>query len=270
MTPANNFQAIGPGPISDRQGACGPGNPGHGGRENMENARSESNPPREVPRTIPDEALLRRAQQGNQAQILSKLLHDLRNPIHSIRITMELFGRLARRTGNVDELIERAAVYIGPAEAAMNRLCANTERLAGWLANPTMPAVAALGVREWFEEVALLLRASRRRLNVTVAVTDPALRMLADRPRLGHGVLQCCLANESSHATLLAREENDDRVAVEIRFGAPGETLSGERSGEQGAALNAEELRELFSNAGGVLVTHDPTCVLLSFRRSAP
>jgi hypothetical protein len=212
---------------------------------------------------IPDEALLRRVQQDNQRQILGKLLHDLRNPVHSIRITMELFGRLARRTGNLDELIERAAVYIGPAEQALNNLVATTERLGTWLASPSAPAIAPLDVREWCEEIALLLRASRRRQQVTVAGIDPALRMLADRVRLSHCVLQCCLMNESAQATLSARQKGDDRVEVEIRFDAPVETV-----GEKPGALSREELRELLDNAGAVLATHDPTLVLLGFRRS--
>jgi hypothetical protein len=240
--------------------------------DNMENALvSESHPlrehTREHARTVPDEALLRRAQQANQTQILSKLLHDLRNPVHSIRITMELFGRLARRTGNLDEMIERAALYIGPAEAALDSLLSNTERLGHWLAGPVAPAIVPLAVRDWCEEIAVLLRASRRRLQVTVSGADTGMRMLADRPRLGHGVLQYCLANASSQAALSAREDND-RVVLDLRFGAPDDTTSAGPSVGP-AALSGEELRELLRNAGGALIESDPGCLVLSFPRSA-
>jgi hypothetical protein len=234
--------------------------------DNMENALVSESPrgrPHEHAR-IPDDALLRRAQQANQAQILGKLLHDLRNPVHSIRITMELFGRLARRTGNLDEMIERAALYIGPAESALDNLLANTERLGHWLASPAAPSIAGLGVREWCEEIALLLRACRRRMQVTVGA-DGGLRMLADRQRVGHGILQCCLANASSQVALSAFGEND-RVVLELRFGEPDDTALG--GPVIPAALTGEELRELFRTAGGALVANQPACVVLSFPRS--
>ena len=69
-----------------------------------------------------DHALLQRVQQENQRRILGKLLHDLRNPVHSLRITIELFSRLVRRSGDVDVLTDRAARYVAPAEAALNSL----------------------------------------------------------------------------------------------------------------------------------------------------
>ena len=59
----------------------------------------------------PDAAAYRRVQQANQAQIVSKLLHDLRNPVHSLRIAIELFNRLAQPQADAKTLLPRAARY---------------------------------------------------------------------------------------------------------------------------------------------------------------
>ena len=120
-----------------------------------------------APATPPDAPVLSRVQQENQRQIVGKLLHDLRNPVHSIRISMELFGRLARRNGDVDKLMDRAGVYIERAEAAVASLVANSERLARYLAAPAMPETPTLQVEELLAEVTALLRAAKRRLQVT-------------------------------------------------------------------------------------------------------
>ena len=88
-------------------------------------------------------------------------MHDLRNPVHSIRISMELFGRLARRNGDVDKLMERAGLYIDPAEAAVASLVANSERLARYLAAPAPAEVTGLPVEEVLTEVSTLLKVYR-------------------------------------------------------------------------------------------------------------
>ena len=219
-----------------------------------------------APALLTDEALLRRIQQENQREIIGKLMHDLRNPLHSIRIMMELFGRLARRKGNVDELIERAATYIDPAEKALASLLANTERLGQYLANPVAPVIAPVTVSDWCQEMALLLRGSRRRLQVTVAETDPSLRLSADRVRLGHCVLLCCLVNESSQVALSARRQSDGRVCVELNFGARDGAATGS---DRPRSLSAAELRELIGNAGGQVVTNEPAGLSLSFSGAA-
>lgn len=55
--------------------------------EEIKKGRDVSSPARALPADI---MLFKRIQQENQRQILGKLLHDLRNPVHSIRISMEL------------------------------------------------------------------------------------------------------------------------------------------------------------------------------------
>jgi hypothetical protein len=224
------------------------------------------NAPGSAPALLTDEALLRRIQQENQREIIGKLMHDLRNPLHSIRIMMELFGRLARRKGNVDELLERAATYIEPAEKALAGLLANTERLGQYLANPVAPVMTPVGVSEWCQEIALLLRGSRRRLQVTVAETDPSLRMSADRVRLGHCVLLCCLVNESSQVDLSVRRQSDGRVCVELNFGA---RHAAANDTDRPRSLSVEELRELIGNAGGQLVTDEAAMLSFSFWEAA-
>ena len=85
---------------------------------------------------------------------------------------MELFGRLARRNGDVDKLMERAGQYIDPAEAAVASLVANSERLARYLAAPAPAEVAGLPVEEVLTEVSALLKASKRRIQVTCTLPD--------------------------------------------------------------------------------------------------
>lgn len=213
-----------------------------------------------------DSGLLSRVQQDNQRQILSKLLHDLRNPVHSIRISMELFGRLARRDGNLEKLMERAAAYIGPAEAAMDTLVANTERLGKYLAVAPTATVRPMRLHELLLEVVLLLRASKRRMHVTCSLpeSDAAIEVDADRVRLSHVLLHCCFGNKSASVSVSARIGQGEATYVELHFQAD---AAGEGRAVQ--PLLAQELQKLVEDAGGTLVSATDEEVALRFRRSS-
>lgn len=213
----------------------------------------------------PDEAILNRVQQDNQRQIVGKLLHELRNPVHSIRISMELFGRLARRNGDVDKLMERAAVYIEPAEAAIVSLVANSERLARYLAPAGAPESAAEPVEEILTEVTALLRGSKRRLQVTCTLPDDAaLRMHADRNRVCHVLLHACLNNPASAVAVSARPDGDGLVVLDAAFqaGTSDDTV-------RANALSAEEMRVIVETAGGALIAASDTGLSMTFTRAA-
>lgn len=222
-----------------------------------------------------DEALLRRVQQENQRQILSQLLHDLRNPIHSIRITIELFSRLARRSGDIEKLMERAASYIGPAEAALGNLVIINDRLGTYLGSPAPPVVAPLPVQEWLAEIALLLRTSRRRLRVVCPAVEmePGSQLMADRVRVSQALLQYCLGTESRHVTLSARAGSADLVCIEVSFGEEEDATASQADARRPAEppqsrLTLEELHVLIENAGGTVATGAGGDVSLTFKRS--
>jgi signal transduction histidine kinase len=203
-------------------------------------------------------------QQENQRQIVGKLLHDLRNPVHSIRISMELFGRLARKTGDVDKLMERAGQYIDPAEAAVASLVANSERLARYLAAPSPAEVTALGVEEVLTEVAALLKASRRRPQVTCKLpADRTLRMRADRMRVCHILLHSCLNSTASAIELVGRAGADGLVVLDVNFQA-GSADDAARC----VPLRADELQMIVETAGGALLTATAATLSLEFRQA--
>lgn len=213
-----------------------------------------------------DEALLRRVQQQNQRQIVSQLLHDLRNPVHSMRITMELFARLARRTGDLDKLMDRAASYIAPAEAALNALLTANERMGTYLANPAPPVMAPLAVNDWLTEIGFLLRHSKLRLRVTCSPVDQSWQLTADRPRLSHALLQYCLGGGASQVTLAARSDPAEHIHIDVSFDP-------QEAGPHGAeppGLTLEELRTLIENAGGALAPDTGPGLSVRFARSAP
>jgi nitrogen-specific signal transduction histidine kinase len=201
-------------------------------------------------------------QQDNQRQIVGKLLHDLRNPVHSIRISMELFGRLARRNGEVDKLMERASLYIDPAEAAVASLVANSERLARYLAPAAMPETQTVAIGELLAEVTTLLRAAKRRLQVTSALPDPpTLEIRADRMRLCHVLLHSCLNNPAAAVTISVRPANG-RVAFDLAFvaGAADEAA-------RASPLSTEELRAIVETADGALVAASDGALSMTFMR---
>jgi K+-sensing histidine kinase KdpD len=209
----------------------------------------------------PDAVLLNRVQQENQRQLVGKLLHDLRNPVHSIRISMELFGRLARRTGDVDKLMERAALYIDPAEAAVASLVANSERLSRYLAAAAAPETQTLSVEELLAEVTTLLRAAKRRLQVTSALPDPpTLAIHADQMRLCHVLLHSCLSNPAAAVAIAVRASNG-MVVFDVAFqaGAPDESA-------RANPLSADELRLIVETAGGALLATSDAALSLEFR----
>ncbi len=218
------------------------------------------------PSAPPDEALLRRVQQENQREVLGKLLHDLRNPVHSIRISMELFGRLARRRGDVDKLLERAGTFIGPAENALESLLANTDKLGRYLAAPAPISIAAFPAGELLREIAALLKASRRNLQVTCPPIEAAqIAVAADRVRVAHVLLHCCLNGPSFAISLSVREESTERARVEVTFepAAPSATDPGPRA----TALTAGEVETLVKAAGGTVQASSAGGMSLGFNR---
>jgi hypothetical protein len=176
---------------------------------------------------------------------------------------MELFGRLARRNGDVDKLMERAAQYIDPAEAAVASLVANSDRLSRYLAAAAAPETQTLPVDGLLSEVASLLRASKRRLQVTQTLPEPPMPAVrADRMRLCHVLLHSCLNNAASAVTIAVRPA-DGLVTFDLAFQAA-PTDGAART----TALSAEDLRLIVETAGGALVAASDAALTMEFRRA--
>jgi hypothetical protein len=184
--------------------------------------------------------------------------------VHSIRISMELFGRLARRNGDFDKLMTRAAAYVDPAEAAVASLVANSERLAKYVASPATAELVPVGVDELLTEVAALLKAGKRRMQATcVLANDPALSMRADRIRVCHVLLHSCFNNPALAVALSLRAGTEGLVVVEVAFQA-GATNDAART----SPLTAQELQTIVETAGGAVLTANATALSLEFRRA--
>lgn len=215
-----------------------------------------------------DEALLRRVQQDNQREVLGKLLHDLRNPVHSIRISMELFGRLTRRDGNVDKLMERAATFIGPAETALDNLIANTDKLGRYLAAPAPATSVPFAIGELLAEIATLLKGSRRNLQVACpsVETGVGLKVAADRARVAHVLLHCCLNGPSLSISLSARQESSQRAWIDMTYEptAPAAADPGPRA----SALTLDEMELLMKTAGATLQATSAGGMSFGFNRA--
>lgn len=174
---------------------------------------------------------------------------------------MELFGRLARREGDLEKLMTRAGAYIEPAEAAVTSLVTNSERLARYLAAPMPADLAPTCVDELLTEVAALLKAGKRRMQVTCTLAnDRALSMRADRVRVCHVLLHSCFNNPAATVALSVRA--DSVVVLDVSF-------------QQGAAddaartpLSAEELRTIVETAGGAVLSATDLSLSLEFRRA--
>ena len=177
---------------------------------------------------------------------------------------MELFSRLARRSGDVDKLMERAATYIDPAEAAVASLVANSERLARYLAAPAPAEVTAVSVEEVLTEVTALLKASKRRLQATCTLPDDrTLRMRADRTRLCHVLLHSCLNGPAPAVVMAGRAAADGLVGLDVTFQA-GAADDAARS----IPLRFDELQLIVETAGGALLTATAATLAMEFRRA--
>lgn len=177
---------------------------------------------------------------------------------------MELFGRLARRNGEVDKLMERAAQYIDPAEAAVASLVANSERLSRYLAAAAPPETQTLAVDELLSEITSLLRASKRRLQVTTTLPEPPLPAVrADRMRLCHVLLHSCLNNAATAVAIAVRTANG-LVTIDLAFQAGARDEAAARA----TALSVEELRLIVETAGGALLAAGDAALTLEFRRA--
>jgi signal transduction histidine kinase len=163
-----------------------------------------------VPEEIVDAAPYARVQAANQRQIIGKLLHDLRNPVHSLRITVELFNRLAQPQADAAALLPRAARYAPGAQTAIEALAQQTERLGAYLQPPRRPALQPLALNGCLMEIAALLRDAVEPVAIVVRsrLADDVV-VLADRPRLGHALL--AWMRQSADRTLAA-EENEGGV----------------------------------------------------------
>jgi hypothetical protein len=176
---------------------------------------------------------------------------------------MELFGRLARRNGDVDKLMERAAQYIEPAEAAVASLVANSDRLSRYLAAASAPETQTLPVDELLAEVASLLRASKRRLQVTPMLPEPPIPAIrADRMRLCHVLLHSCLNNGASAVTIAVRPANG-MVTFDLAFQA---APTGDAA--RATALSAQDLQLIVETAGGAVVAASDATLTMEFRRA--
>ena len=176
---------------------------------------------------------------------------------------MELFGRLARRNGDVDKLMERAAQYIDPAEAAVASLIANSDRLSRYLAAAAAPETQTLPVDELLSEVASLLRASKRRLQVTPALPAPPMPAVrADRMRLCQVLLHSCLNNAASAVTIAVRPANG-MVTFDLAF-----QVAPTGDAARATALPAEDLRLIVETAGGALVAASDAALTMEFRQA--
>jgi len=184
--------------------------------------------------------------------------------VHSIRISMELFGRVARRNGDFDKLMARAAAYIDPAEAAVASLVANSERLAKYVVGPAAPEPSAVLVDELLTELAALLKASKRRLQATATLTnDPALSVHADRSRVCHVLLHSCFSNPAPAVALSVRAGLEGLVVLDVAFQAGAVDVAPRPN-----PLGAEELQTIVETAGGAVLTASATALSLEFRRA--
>jgi hypothetical protein len=177
---------------------------------------------------------------------------------------MELFGRLARRTGDFDKLMDRASLYIEPAEAAVASLVANSERLSRYLAAAAAPEIQTIPVDEVLSEVTSLLRAAKRRLQVTAAPPDPpTLAIRADRIRLCHVLLHSCLNDPALAVTIAVRAANE-LVTIDLTFQAGAADAAARAS-----ALRPEELRTIVETAGGAVIAAGEAALSLEFMQQA-
>ena len=202
-----------------------------------------------------DAELLLRVQQLNQREIVEELLHDLRNPVHSIRVTIELFGRLATNTGN-SEMLARAARYAAPAQSAVTALVAQTERLSTYLAPPARPAIGAVAVNEWLAELAGLFKDAH--VTVQSELGDDQ-SLLADRPRVSHAVLRWLLDRSAAPLTVQAREDGD-RLTVAVSVARDDEAFN--------ASVTRADLKILIENAGGEVAAETDRSLSVSFGRA--
>jgi len=179
---------------------------------------------------------------------------------------MELFGRLARREGDLDKLTARAAAYVDPAQAAVASLVANSERLAKYVVPPAAAELAPVPVDEVLTEVAALLKAGKRRMQATCTLAnDPALSLRGDRIRLCHVLLHSCFNNPAAAVALSVRAGTERLVVLDVAFQA------GTADGAARAnPLTAEELQTIVETAGGAVLTANATALALEFRRTEP
>lgn len=191
----------------------------------------------------PDTAVLQSVQRFNQPRIIGKLLHDLRNPVHSLRIAVELFGRIARGGADAQKLLEKSERYAVPAEGAAAALATQIDRLSRYLSPPLAPAIAPLALNAWLTEIATLLRESTDTMESSVeSHLSDDVGVLADAPRLSHAVLHWALTRPQTcvlHASV-------EGAAVRLRIhGAPAVAV------REGAASDLD-LQRLIGHAGGV------------------
>ena len=177
---------------------------------------------------------------------------------------MELFGRLARRNGDFDKLMARAAAYIDPAEASVASLVANSERLAKYVTGPAAAELVPVPVDELLTEVTALLKAGKRRMRATCTLTnDPSLSLRADRIRVCHVLLHSCFSNPAPAVALSVRAAAEGLVVLDVAFqsGAADEA-------PRPNPLGVEELQTIVETAGGAVLTASATALSLEFRRA--
>jgi hypothetical protein len=210
---------------------------------------------------VTDAELLRRVQRQNQEQIIGKLLHDLRNPVHSMRVTVELFGRLTQQDADTAALLTRATRYVGPAESAVAALMRHTEQLSTYLNPPASPAVQPIAIDEWLDEIATLLTESTPGVEASVEATLEGVHIAADRPRLSHALLRWCLSKADAPVVLSSAQAEPERIQIRA--------ASNQWTRDRGEPpFTLAELERLIDSAGGRLEREISDGVVFSFPRA--
>lgn len=216
--------------------------------------------PRDLLTPGSDTALLQLVQQFNQSRIIGKLLHDLRNPLHSLRIAVELFGRIARDGAENPKLLEKAGRYVTPAENAVTALARQVDRTAMFVGAPRAVAIEPLTLAPWLADIATLLRESTLHIDTSIqsnAAEDAAV--LADAPRLSHAVVHWALTRLQRCSVRAVVSED----AVQLHIGGD---LVPVREG----AVAEAELQRLIEQAGAAAEIRDGTLTIALKRAAAP
>lgn len=215
--------------------------------------------PNEQLTAVPDTELLQKIQQFNQPRIVGKLLHDLRNPVHSLRITVELFSRIAKAGAEAGKLLEKAGRYAAPAEGATIALATQVDRISKYLSPPRAPAIETLAIDAWTAEIAALLSESADRIEATIESSLPNdAAALADAPRLSHGVLHWALTRKRTCVVRASIRSDAVRLCIE---GAASQRTHGD-------ATSDAEVQRLIERAGGVCELNAGT-MTIELRRSS-
>lgn len=205
------------------------------------------------------------ARQRNLTRLAPGLIHDLKGPLNSLGVNLEVLRQATHRGGDPRQLRNKQERFFKTLQGELHHLESMLRSLLEWITPAPASRSATLELPPLVERQRQLIMTRARHQRVTIGLHLPpeTLRVTANPDYLGQALLDMLLdaletMTDGGRLELEVRRHGQEAV-VEIRHGAAGlPRLEHLRQAGQGESRGPSVSARLVEKAGGWLEVEDP------------